>query len=102
MMNDDRHRSTCWRRCRRASSAIVRAHARATPDAPALQEDSAHWSYAELAAARRRLRRLLRALKLQARRAPDGGRRELRRAGDVRLLAIASLDAWVVHVNARL
>jgi long-chain acyl-CoA synthetase len=81
--------------------AIVRAHALATPDAPALKEDGRTLGYAQLLEEIDACAAWLRGLKVQA------GERvmlvgENCIAQVVALFAIASLDAWVVNVNARL
>jgi acyl-CoA synthetase (AMP-forming)/AMP-acid ligase II len=82
-------------------SAIPRRWAEAAPDSPALHDGQRHWSYAELAAAVDETAVLLRALKLR----PSD---RLMVVGEncvaqvVLTLAAAAIDAWVVHVNARL
>ncbi len=81
--------------------AIVRAHARATPAAPALREDGLTLSYAELESEIDACAAWLRGFKVQA------GERvmlvgENCIAQVAALFAIASLDAWFVTVNARL
>jgi long-chain acyl-CoA synthetase len=81
--------------------AIVRAHARATPAAPALKEDSRTLSYAGLEHEIDACAAWLRELGVQ-----PGERVML--VGEnciaqvTALFAIASLDAWFVNVNARL
>jgi acyl-CoA synthetase (AMP-forming)/AMP-acid ligase II len=81
--------------------AIVRRHAVATPDAPALQEDGRTLSYAQLASEIDACAAWLRGFEVQA-----GERVMLVSENGIAqvaaLFAIASLDAWVVNVNARL
>jgi acyl-CoA synthetase (AMP-forming)/AMP-acid ligase II len=80
--------------------AIVRAHARATPDAPALREDGRTLGYAGLEGEIDACAEWLRGLGVQA-----GERVMLVSENCIAqvsaLFAIASLDAWVVNVNAR-
>jgi acyl-CoA synthetase (AMP-forming)/AMP-acid ligase II len=81
--------------------AIVRAHARATPAAPALKEDGRTVSYAELAGEIDACAAWLRGMQVQA------GERVMLVSENciaqvAALFAIASLDAWFVNVNARL
>lgn len=81
--------------------AIVRAHAAATPDAPALREPGRAVSYAELAAAIDQHAALLRQLGVR------GGDRvmvvgENCIAQVALIFAAADIDAWIVNVNARL
>jgi len=82
-------------------SAIPRRWADHAPEAPALHDGRRHWTYAELAAAVDDTAVLLRALKLR-----PGDR--LMVVGEncvaqvVLTLAAAAVDAWIVHVNARL
>jgi acyl-CoA synthetase (AMP-forming)/AMP-acid ligase II len=82
-------------------SAIPRRWADHSPTAPALHDGLRHWTYAELAAAVDDTAVLLRALKLR-----PGDR--LMVVGEncvaqvVLTLAAAAVDAWIVHVNARL
>jgi acyl-CoA synthetase (AMP-forming)/AMP-acid ligase II len=81
--------------------AIVRGHAAATPDAPALQEDGRTLSYAGLQNEIDACAAWLRELGVQA------GERVMLVSENciaqvVALFAIASLDAWFVNVNARL
>jgi long-chain acyl-CoA synthetase len=80
--------------------AIVRAHARATPDAPALREDGRTLGYAELEGEIDACAEWLRGLGVQA-----GERVMLVSENCIAqvsaLFAIASLDAWFVNVNAR-
>jgi acyl-CoA synthetase (AMP-forming)/AMP-acid ligase II len=81
--------------------AIVRRHALTTPDAPALQEDGRTLSYAQLANEIDACAAWLRGLGVQ-----PGERVMLVSENGIAqvaaLFAIASLDAWVVNVNARL
>jgi acyl-CoA synthetase (AMP-forming)/AMP-acid ligase II len=81
--------------------AIVRRHAAATPDAPALREDGRTLSYAQLASGIDACAAWLRGLDVRA-----GERVMLVSENGIAqvtaLFAIASLDAWVVNVNARL
>jgi acyl-CoA synthetase (AMP-forming)/AMP-acid ligase II len=81
--------------------AIVRAHARATPHAPALKEDGRTLDYAGLADEIDACAAWLRGLGVQA------GERVMLVSENciaqvAALFAIASLDAWFVNVNARL
>jgi acyl-CoA synthetase (AMP-forming)/AMP-acid ligase II len=81
--------------------AIVRAHARATPAAPALKEDGRTLGYAELEHEIDACAAWLRGLGVQA------GERVMLVSENciaqvAALFAIASLDAWFVNVNARL
>jgi long-chain acyl-CoA synthetase len=81
--------------------AIVRRHAAATPDAPALREDGRTLSYAELEREIDACAAWLRGCKVQA------GERVMLVSENciaqvAALFAISSLDAWVVNVNARL
>jgi acyl-CoA synthetase (AMP-forming)/AMP-acid ligase II len=81
--------------------AIVRAHAAATPDAPALREDGRTLSYRELLEEIEDCAAWLRGLGVQA------GERvmlvsENCAAQVAALFAVSSLDAWFVNVNARL
>lgn len=81
--------------------AIVRAHAAATPQAPALVEPGRALSYAELAASIDDHAALLRQLGVR------GGDRVMvvgeNSIAQVALIFAASeLDAWIVNVNARL
>jgi len=82
-------------------SHIVREHARARPDAPALAEGGTIYSFAQLAALVDSHAASLRALGLRA-----GDR--LMVVGEncsdqvALIFAAASLDAWIVNVNARL
>jgi acyl-CoA synthetase (AMP-forming)/AMP-acid ligase II len=81
--------------------AIVRAHARATPAAPALKEDGRTLGYAALEHEIDACAAWLRGLGVQA-----GERVMLVSENGIAqvtaLFAIASLDAWFVNVNARL
>jgi long-chain acyl-CoA synthetase len=82
-------------------SDIVRQAAAGTPDAPALAEPGRGWSYGQLAAAIDEHARLLRELGVR------GGDRvmivgENCLAQVALIFAAASVDAWVVNVNARL
>jgi acyl-CoA synthetase (AMP-forming)/AMP-acid ligase II len=81
--------------------AIVRGHARETPDAPALQEDGRTLGYAQLETEIDACAAWLRQLGVQA-----GERVMLVSENCIAqvgaLFAIASLDAWSVNVNARL
>jgi len=81
--------------------AIVRRHALTTPDAPALREDGRTLSYAQLVKEIDACAAWLRGLQVQA-----GERVMLVSENGIAqvtaLFAIASLDAWVVNVNARL
>jgi acyl-CoA synthetase (AMP-forming)/AMP-acid ligase II len=81
--------------------AIVRRHAAATPDAPALKEDGRTLSYAGLQTEIDACAAWLRELGVQP------GERVMLVSENciaqvVALFAIASLDAWFVNVNARL
>jgi acyl-CoA synthetase (AMP-forming)/AMP-acid ligase II len=81
--------------------ATVRAHAKSTPDAPALQEDGRTLSYRELESEVDACAAWLRGFKVQA------GERVMLVSENciaqvTALFAIASLDAWFVNVNARL
>jgi acyl-CoA synthetase (AMP-forming)/AMP-acid ligase II len=81
--------------------AIVRAHARATPAAPALREDGRSVTYAELETGVDACAAWLRGLGVR-----EGERVMLVSENCIAqvtaLFAIASLDAWFVNVNARL
>jgi len=81
--------------------AIVRRHAAATPDAPALREDGRTLTYRELEGDIDACAAWLRELQVQA-----GERVMLVSENGIAqvstLFAIASLDAWCVNVNARL
>jgi long-chain acyl-CoA synthetase len=81
--------------------AIVRQWAARTPDAPALREDGQAWSYAQLAAAIDARAALLRSIGVRA-----GDRvmvvGENCVAQVALIFAAASIDAWIVNVNARL
>ena len=80
---------------------IVRRHAAATPDAPALREDGRTLSYGQLEREIDACAAWLRELKVQ-----PGERVMLVSENGIAqvsaLFAIASLDAWCVNVNARL
>jgi len=81
--------------------AIVRRHAAATPDAPALREDGRTLTYRALEGEIDACAAWLRSLDVQA-----GERVMLVSENGIAqvsaLFAIASLDAWCVNVNARL
>jgi acyl-CoA synthetase (AMP-forming)/AMP-acid ligase II len=81
--------------------AIVRGHAAATPDAPALREDGRSVSYRELESDIDACAAWLRGMDVQ-----PGERVMLVSENCIAqvaaLFAIASLDAWSVNVNARL
>jgi long-chain acyl-CoA synthetase len=80
---------------------IVLRHARTMPDAPALHDDAARWTYGELAHALQRAAGLLRELGVR-----PGDR--LMIVGENCMLQVALIfaasccDAWAVCVNARL
>ena len=82
-------------------SAIPARWAAQTPDAPALHEGGRHWTYAQLQHAVEDAARLLRELEVRA-----GDR--LMVVGEncalqvALIFAAASIDAWIVNVNARL
>ena len=82
-------------------SEIVRLRARATPDAQALADGARAWTYAQLADAVDASTKLLRDLGVRA-----GDRLMVvgeNCAAQVALVfAAASIDAWIVNVNARL
>jgi long-chain acyl-CoA synthetase len=82
-------------------SEIVRLRARQTPDAPALADGARVWTYAQLAELTETSAKLLRDLGVRA-----GDRLMVvgeNCAAQVALVfAAASIDAWIVNVNARL
>ena len=82
-------------------SAIPRRWADATPQRNALHDGARHWTYAELADAIDACTALLRQLELR-----PGDRLMLVGENSVAQIALtfaaAGIDAWIVHVNARL